>query len=80
MVAMAVLADEYDSTPIENRGTCPKCKKSDRVVPYVYGEPSLEAVEESERDEIMLAGCLVGPTDATFHCKRCGLDFGLVGR
>ena len=40
-----------------------------------YGYPSDEAMEAAERDEIVLAGCMVGETDPSYYCRRCLIAF-----
>ena len=56
-------------------GPCPTCRESDAVVPILYGYPSDEAMEAAERDEIVLAGCMVGETDPSYYCRRCLIAF-----
>ena len=55
--------------------SCPECGKTDVVVPILYGYPSDEAMEAAERDEIVLAGCMVGETDPSYYCRRCRIAF-----
>ena len=40
------------------------------------GYPSDEAMEAAERDEIVLAGCMVGEADPNHYCRRCLIAFG----
>jgi hypothetical protein len=37
--------------------------------------PSDEAMEAAERDEIVLAGCMVGDLEPTYYCRRCFIAF-----
>ena len=55
--------------------SCPECGKSDVVVPILYGYPSDEAMEAAERDEIVLAGCMVSDLDPNYYCRRCLVAF-----
>ena len=55
--------------------SCPKCGKSDSIVPIMYGMPAGEAIEEAERGEIALGGCLVGDIDTNYKCRRCLISF-----
>jgi hypothetical protein len=49
---------------------CPKCQSGD-VVRIVFGYPSPEMMESSERGEVSLGGCCVTPNDPDWHCKDC---------
>ena len=55
--------------------SCPECGTTDVVVPILYGYPSDEAMAAVERDEIVLAGCMVGDVDPSFYCRRCRIAF-----
>jgi len=55
--------------------SCPKCGKSDAIVPIMYGMPAGEAMEEAERGEIALGGCMVGDIDPGYSCRRCLISF-----
>ena len=60
----------------ERTEKCPKCQKSDQVIPIMFGFPGPEMLEAAERGEIKLGGCCISPgTDPEFHCKRCDYDF-----
>jgi hypothetical protein len=48
------------------------------VIPIVYGLPGPDLEEEAQENKVVLAGCMVGPTDPAFFCKRCKLEFGLT--
>ena len=50
--------------------TCTKCGKveSHRVV---YAYPSAEAIAQSERGEIVLAGCELGEPVRNWRCADC---------
>jgi len=53
---------------------CPKCK-SKKVVPIVYGLPSMELFEEANREEVALGGCTVMDGQPEWHCKACDHEF-----
>ncbi len=55
--------------------SCPDCGRTAVVVPILYGYPSDEAMEAAERDEIVLAGCIVGESDPSYYCRRCLIAF-----
>ena len=65
------LSFESDDT---NRGfrICPYCG-SDRVIPIVYGYPSMETFEEADKGNIKLGGCVVSMdgSDYIAYCKDC---------
>lgn len=50
---------------------CPHCG-ADAAVPIVYGMPGPEAMEAAERQEAVLAGCVVSGDDASAACTQCG--------
>lgn len=52
---------------------CPKC--GGELVRIVYGLPTEEAFEASERGEIHLGGCCVFDDDPEYHCNKCGKDY-----
>lgn len=54
---------------------CPVCD-SDRVVDIVYGMPTRDLFERSERGEVALGGCCVGGADPSHRCLDCGADLG----
>jgi hypothetical protein len=41
----------------------------------VYGYPSALIQDASERGEVILGGCLVGPDNPNWGCKRCGTRY-----
>ena len=47
-------------------------------MPILYGYPSDEAMEAAERDELVLAGCMVGDLEPTYYCRRCRIAFELA--
>ena len=58
----------------KNQDKCPKCG-SKEYIPIVYGYPSYEAFEKSERGEIVLGGCCVGPDSKRHICKKCNENY-----
>lgn len=54
---------------------CPECG-SERIVEILYGLPASDAGEASERGEIILGGCLVGPGSPEWGCGACGWEPG----
>jgi hypothetical protein len=56
--------------------TCAACGSSD-VIPILYGLPVPEVYEESERGEIELGGCCIGPGDPAWRCRACDEAFGV---
>jgi hypothetical protein len=67
------LSNTLDIKPPRRR--CPACGSS-KIVKIVYGYPSHELFEASERGEVALGGCCVGHGDNTCACKNCGQTFG----
>ncbi len=54
--------------------TCPRCGQ--RGTPIVYGDPTVDAVEQAQRGELILAGCLVQAGAPTHACPRCQHQWG----
>ena len=72
-----------DSEPEEEGGagaerdeeaTCPNCGSA-RVVPILYGYPSLEMFQAADRGEIALGGCLISGNDPMTLCLNCETSF-----
>lgn len=55
---------------------CPKCK-SEHTAPIMYGYPTPEAWEASERGEIILDGCMVFPHQEDYGCLDCNHRWSL---
>lgn len=55
---------------------CPTCHSPAQVRPLVFGYPSPEMFEASERGEIVLGGCCL-PEGAVpqWRCRVCGAEF-----
>jgi hypothetical protein len=64
--------------PIMKKCICPKCK-SNNVVPIVYGFPAPNALEEAEKGNVKLGGCLVYDIDgcgmADRYCRECEYEW-----
>lgn len=45
------------------------------VVPFVYGKPGKELLQQAERGEVKLAGCIYSNTSPRLYCKRDLLEF-----
>jgi len=54
---------------------CPACGATD-TIKILYGMPTHESFESSERGELVLGGCCGLDINPTRHCKVCGQDFG----
>ena len=54
---------------------CPQCQ-SKKVVPILYGMPTMEAVEESEAGKLFIGGCCIGDESPKWHCQDCEHEFG----
>ena len=49
---------------------CPECGSAE-VVRIVFGYPTSEMFEASDRGEVELGGCCVEIDDPEWHCKDC---------
>jgi len=58
----------------EKPEACPRCHSSN-VIPILYGMPTSEAGEESDKGLIKLGGCDVSDDDPQWYCKDCGHEF-----
>jgi hypothetical protein len=54
---------------------CPACGAAD-TIKILYGMPTHEAFEASERGELVLGGCYVSDANPARHCKVCKQNFG----
>ncbi|MFB3918366.1 MAG: hypothetical protein ACE14M_16675 [Terriglobales bacterium] len=64
---------------IRRKPLCPECGYDDQVVPIIYGEPDRELIEESQRGEVALGGCITDASPA-WYCKGCLCKFDSPGR
>lgn len=53
---------------------CPKCGSA-KIVKILYGEPTLEALQVSERGEVVLGGCCISPDSPEWACLECRNQF-----
>lgn len=50
----------------------PECQRCQSLlVPIVFGMPTYETFEASQRGEIILGGCCVTGNDPEWQCPRC---------
>ena len=56
---------------------CPACGSSNRLR-ILYGFPTPEAFEASERGEFALGGCVIGPESPDYECRDCGVSLPWV--
>lgn len=54
----------------EASGSCPDCGAEMR--PVVYGYPSVELIEQAERGEVILGGCVIPAAPVDHICLDCG--------
>ena len=59
----------YDSLMKDK--TCPICRKSNKVIPIVYGLP----IGKLDKKNFYYAGCVITSCDPTWYCKRCKKKF-----
>ena len=80
-----ILSPMVNKVPTLRKGSkCPTCK-SGKLIPIVYGMPSRELMEQSERGELELGGCNVTEVhdselgfisgDPELYCPRCAGRF-----
>ncbi len=63
-------------TQNNRNGICPICEKTDSVIPILYGEPTLKALEKVKNGELYLGGCSVDDyCQANWYCKNDSLAF-----
>ncbi len=55
--------------------TCPICKKTDEVIPIIYGYPSKKLLKEARKGKVKLGGCLVSACHPHWYCKRDKKEF-----
>lgn len=58
---------------------CPRCGSTE-AIRIVYGYPTSETFEASERGEIRLGGCVIGPESPELECARCGAELPWTSR
>jgi hypothetical protein len=70
-------------------GNCPTCNAG-KLIPIVYGLPGREVMEQSERSELELGGCIITEVidpesglvsgDPELYCPKCEGRYFLYGR
>ncbi len=50
---------------------CPRCRKSVKPVPIVYGYPSDELFADAEAGKVRLGGCVVDAESPDYACPEC---------
>jgi hypothetical protein len=58
---------------------CPKCKERAGVA-IRYGYPGVELIERSERNEVVLGGCVRTVDGAERQCLTCGNQWAIARR
>lgn len=56
-------------------GDCPECKRSDQVIPIVYGKPSRKTLKKAEKGKVFLGGCIIQKCQPHWYCKRDSIRF-----
>ena len=67
--------DERSAGAPETESAAPSCDHG-VPVPIVYGFPSTEMFEASQRGDVALGGCVVEASSPTWRCTACGLEWG----
>ena len=71
------------SKTLRKGSNCPTCNAA-KLIPIVYGLPGRELIEQSDRGEIELGGCVVTQiidpngirnNDPELHCPTCSSRF-----
>ena len=66
--------EDASGGPRREETPCPNCSSS-RVVPILYGYPMGPMVDEVERGEAVLGGCLMSGNDPMKFCLNCETSF-----
>jgi len=66
--------DEFEDDEEIVAGPCPRCAKLDPI-PIVYGLPGPGLVEQADRGEVEIGGCLIWPDQPNFVCRACGENY-----
>lgn len=56
---------------------CPICNKKDSLIPIVYGEPTMETVELSRKNKLLIGGCIMTKDAPNVRCTRDLVEFYL---
>ncbi len=54
---------------------CPRCAKSDMVIPIIYGLPGSRLIRQADRGKVRLGGCILTACDPYSYCKRDSTEF-----
>lgn len=54
---------------------CPVCGKKDKVIPIIYGLPTIKIGRKAEKGKLIIAGCEITGCDPTWYCKRDEKEF-----
>jgi hypothetical protein len=54
---------------------CPKCHKSDQIIPIIYGLPDPTSLKGEVGVDYALGGCITTDCDADWFCKRDWTEF-----
>ena len=52
---------------------CPACR-SKKIASIMYGYPSSEAIENAEKQMIVLGGCCISDRDPSWQCLDCQVE------
>jgi len=61
------------SNHLGDEPNCPKCNK--KLVKIIYGMPTSEIIEKSERKEIYLGGCGIVVDGPMYYCYNCNNEY-----
>eukprot|EP01037_Dinobryon_pediforme_P017700 gene17700-17914_t len=58
---------------------CPQCRERSGV-DIIYGYPGFELVEQEERGEIVIGGCVIDAAAPDRHCRSCQHEWQIKRR
>ena len=58
----------------EKVAVCSECGSAN-VIPIVYGKPGQELMDEAERGEVKLGGCVISRESPYNYCTDCGAEW-----
>ncbi len=64
-----------DTKKSKHTKLCPVCRKTDQVIPIIYGSPSFELWQESKKGTVRLGGCCISSENPEWYCKRDEIEF-----
>ncbi len=65
--------------PTHRKYICPSCKAKEGV-DIIYGMPSPELFEKSERNEVALGGCILEDSQPDRRCLSCNHEWQIKRR